>query len=344
MGNNIKPMDVLVIGNGFDIAHGLKTRYSDFLSFINDEEYRKYNDEYSAEFEELVKTNCFIYYFATFKEVLPTWVDFEKEIEKIADAMETFFNKMPDVNRINQIKGSDVPIYTGKVLCDFDMAKNAFGLEGVYTLEPHYYDDTFGVKWNNVKEKLRNELKGLKRALSIYLEVFMPRTVSEELVPIEMIKNIGAEGIITFNYTKTYNLYFDDSIPIFHVHGELDKENIVLGFDDKNEDDLEFVFLKKYFQRIQNHTDDLLLKPFFVRDETGQSIQPTMHIFGLSLDVTDDELIRQIFNISGEMIVYYLDDDDYERKVTNLIAIFGKERFVRAYHKRGGTPISFVAI
>ncbi|MFJ7841289.1 AbiH family protein [Lysinibacillus sphaericus] len=27
-------MDLIIIGNGFDIAHGLKTRYSDFLNYL----------------------------------------------------------------------------------------------------------------------------------------------------------------------------------------------------------------------------------------------------------------------------------------------------------------------
>lgn len=27
-------MNILVIGNGFDLAHGLPTRYTDFLDFI----------------------------------------------------------------------------------------------------------------------------------------------------------------------------------------------------------------------------------------------------------------------------------------------------------------------
>lgn len=28
-------MDILIIGNGFDLAHGLKTSYKDFLKFCN---------------------------------------------------------------------------------------------------------------------------------------------------------------------------------------------------------------------------------------------------------------------------------------------------------------------
>jgi hypothetical protein len=29
-------MNILILGNGFDLAHGLKTKYSDFIYFCND--------------------------------------------------------------------------------------------------------------------------------------------------------------------------------------------------------------------------------------------------------------------------------------------------------------------
>ena len=29
-------MDILILGNGFDLAHGLKTKYSDFLEYCKE--------------------------------------------------------------------------------------------------------------------------------------------------------------------------------------------------------------------------------------------------------------------------------------------------------------------
>ena len=43
MSNNI-----LVIGNGYDLAHGLKTRYDDFIIFIKEKKYDKYIDNTHA--------------------------------------------------------------------------------------------------------------------------------------------------------------------------------------------------------------------------------------------------------------------------------------------------------
>lgn len=38
-------MNILVIGNGFDLAHGLPTKYTDFLGFVERfENLKKFND------------------------------------------------------------------------------------------------------------------------------------------------------------------------------------------------------------------------------------------------------------------------------------------------------------
>jgi hypothetical protein len=54
-------MDLLIIGNGFDLAHGLPTRYTDFLRYC-----REYNEgtpisvsnELNEEFISFVKEMC----------------------------------------------------------------------------------------------------------------------------------------------------------------------------------------------------------------------------------------------------------------------------------------------
>ena len=48
-------MNILVIGNGFDIAHGLPTKYSDFLNFIRKYYQFKNADEISKLDEEKFK-------------------------------------------------------------------------------------------------------------------------------------------------------------------------------------------------------------------------------------------------------------------------------------------------
>lgn len=46
MSNSNKSGDILVIGNGFDVYHGMSTRYSDFLEFAKSiQEANEYNSQ-----------------------------------------------------------------------------------------------------------------------------------------------------------------------------------------------------------------------------------------------------------------------------------------------------------
>ena len=98
---------ILVIGNGFDKAHGLKTGYGDFLKWtqyiignydpkirsgelsITREELQESMDickDYPEVFQEIIenKDNFWILHFIQIeKELGPKWLDFEGEIEHV---------------------------------------------------------------------------------------------------------------------------------------------------------------------------------------------------------------------------------------------------------------------
>ena len=55
----------------------------------------------------------------------------------------------------------------------------------------------------------------------------------------------------------------------------------------------------------------------------------------MSLDKTDEDIIKQIILLAAKVIIYYRikdngDMSDYENKVINLIDILGKEKFLNA--------------
>ena len=107
-------MNILLIGNGFDLAHGLPTKYRDFLSFIKIVKAVVIDDNYSPEFDSnfnsklqeilegdkendwndlllyreewrtLVENNVWIDYFLQYVwDEKENWIDFEKEISKV---------------------------------------------------------------------------------------------------------------------------------------------------------------------------------------------------------------------------------------------------------------------
>lgn len=105
-------VNILIIGNGFDLAHNLPTKYTDFLEFIiiisdilfNKKDVVDYsklpklkeiiecdrgnvrNNLYScySEWEELIKDNFWIEYFMNSDTLLnENWIDFESEIREV---------------------------------------------------------------------------------------------------------------------------------------------------------------------------------------------------------------------------------------------------------------------
>ena len=97
-------MKLLVIGNGFDLAHGFQTRYTDFLKYCK--VYRNSNpvsnvEDMNQEFGNFIADNIWLKYFLSITDLEDdkTWIDFEKEISKIVDAAESrtsdiFINKV----------------------------------------------------------------------------------------------------------------------------------------------------------------------------------------------------------------------------------------------------------
>lgn len=114
-------MNILIIGNGFDLAHKLPTKYTDFLDFLEnvrilkeempqnleqlsdkiDENLRQYlfnsnssrldinskHQNYITEMYELSKDNLWITWFNQERKLNKTlgkyWIDFEAEISKV---------------------------------------------------------------------------------------------------------------------------------------------------------------------------------------------------------------------------------------------------------------------
>ena len=74
-------MDILVIGNGFDLAHNLKTSYKNFLDFCNEISMQHNISETHLIYEECCKTNLWMKHFITRQAQMgDTWIHLENEI------------------------------------------------------------------------------------------------------------------------------------------------------------------------------------------------------------------------------------------------------------------------
>lgn len=275
-------MNILVIGNGFDLAHGLPTKYGDFLKFvevirqvlnakgkeidwkdihleikelikINMENVR--NNIFSQEqiWRELLEENFWIEYFLQCpmyqKE---NWIDFESEISNVIQSI------------------------------DFDMKNNNLELDDDASIVSNFYlekffhkrlpaavldfgEDTQVITFREMRDVLYQDLNKLTRAFEIYLCEYVGKIQSVKIS--KEIKSLRIDHVLSFNYSHTYQKLYDKSkkIKYDYIHGEsrinstIESNNMVLGIDEylnkKSKDkEIDFIAFKKYYQRIYKKT------------------------------------------------------------------------------------------
>lgn len=283
-------MNILVIGNGFDLAHELPTKYPHFLEFIKvimkalskgklagvdwgntDSEVQnllisnKGNVQENLfsnkqRWEELINNNFWIEYFLSIytdkeKDGKDGWIDFEGEISKV-------------------IQSLDDDIST------FDFEDNTQLISNTF-LNERYYDATPPITYKQLRDKLLIDLNKLIRAFEIYLAEYVEKIdcklVSpdiQEILPKKYNKmNTDDElYVLSFNYTNTYQRIYNKvqaqmyaKSNIDYIHGKADinntikSNNMVLGIDEylpkkRRNKETEFIAFKKFYQRIHKQT------------------------------------------------------------------------------------------
>lgn len=141
-----------------------------------------------------------------------------------------------------------------------------------------------------------------------------------------------ASHVFTFNYTNTFELLHGETSSIEHLHGNVETE-IVLGVNPDDKDELlgldtTFVKFKKYFQRIFLKTDVSYLHKMNSLSKFEKTKEDkTLHVIGHSLDISDKDMIIEMFDLCGKVIVYHHNDAAFEQHIKNLIDIYGKTAF-----------------
>lgn len=333
-------MNILVIGNGFDITHGLKTTYKDFLLACQ-------NNNLPDEFKEKCQINLWLKHFLARKSELgETWIDLEKEI----------FEVIKKLNRINFGINDNIP-YNCKSL-DFFKKDQHFNLSNLNKfLHNDYTNLTFnqyGYNCVNVTVYFKNsnglinflykQLRDFTNIFRHYLENELSNNLTEPSkynlsLPNEY-KNLS---VLSFNYTNTcerlYGKMFD--IKSYYVHGKInynnDTCNLVLGthsFDNKPQNEnprsaipYEFNVFRKHNQRHKYGTIEDYQNLLKELTKYGKVIKPVFHVIGHSLDETDKNILEHLFLINQNAIIniYYHNEEAQENYINNITNIIGEK-------------------
>ena len=95
MSNNI-----LVIGNGFDLAHGRKTKYSHFLEWICEPNHVIKSEHrellFEIAFPEYVESSLVHFLITVFrnKQEINSWIDLEQELQNFIHNTDELINRL----------------------------------------------------------------------------------------------------------------------------------------------------------------------------------------------------------------------------------------------------------
>lgn len=337
---------ILVLGNGFDLFHKYKTKYTDFIQDIIaqrkklDQDRKKYHYSKSTEYLDLTDNNCFINYFIEHQEYTD-WIDFENEIEQIVNMFSKIFNHI----EMNPYFDARYLINDLKLTPKEKIMIRHFGELFTAPRKDEYltyiilnkrYQILEGFDKRGALTYLKSQLNDLILALEIYL---YNNIKPEEANALSIqLSELNIDFVVNFNYTNLCKLYGIEDSNVYFLHGSVRSDlhtginNMVLGIKDKAEEDLDFVYFKKYFQRIQKKIKLLNFQTLFGNNYTDDfvAISNYIYFFGHSLSRTDGDIIKQLNSIADRFYIYYCDQFDYEQKVINLIDIFGRDEVVES--------------
>lgn len=277
-------MNILVIGNGFDLAHGLPTKYTDFLGFVERLENLKKSSmimsngglsntanpiyEYldklifenlklSFELDKLISLNIWIEYFSSNeKYIKENWIDFESEISKVIRSLDNDILKNEGHSIDEEMISLSNP-FLAKYYEEYTLVNQSVDLLNG--------ENSKRITFRDIRDKLYYDLNRLIRALEIYLADYVEKIECNRVSP--DIEKMSFDKVLSFNYTKTYTKLYDSCVcaEYDYIHGSTDikntieTNNMVLGIDeylddDRKNRDTDFIAFKKFYQRIYKET------------------------------------------------------------------------------------------
>nr|DAM45328.1 MAG TPA: abortive infection protein [Caudoviricetes sp.] len=228
---------------------------------------------------------------------------------------------------------------------------------------------------------LENDLIGLIRAFEVYLLKVVHqqkiKEISEDIISIPLLEKVisfnytdtclrildciskNKDQFVQYNNNL---IAFDYKIPeckdILYIHGSANEEkmNSQLKIEENNDDMIlgvyeelkdeknlcdDFIFFKKYYQRILKNTDsnnesekaidyrDTEENKKFSYKRCLDNIKNCcVYIYGHSLDVSDNDILEKLIADSNKTIIYYHNRETNKIQIINLIKILGQKKLV----------------
>lgn len=355
---------LVIVGNGFDLAHGLPTGYCDFIDWYWGEvikNLKKIDIHTGGSFEDNILRISFKFRRREFYSQEPK---LQKEISLIDSygKLCSFISDhkiMPSGNSLDMMVESD-NCKMGFSNNFFEVINSKRSIQNWVDIENEYYKllkECLVEEDNDKVKKLNEEFELIKDMLKKYLDegvnkkfIFKTNESVGEIAKFFEKTHLNQKNLfLNFNYTETVDVYikaFGGNMDMkdygetkqIQIHGRLnDKLNeINFGFGDEMDEDYKSIekkddneYLKniKSFQYLQNSNYKDMLE--FVESDEFQ-----VFIMGHSCGLSDRILLNKIFehhNCRSIKVFYYKNGewDNYTEIVQNISRHFNKKEMMR---------------
>lgn len=293
--------NVIIIGNGFDLAHGLKTSYTDFLFYV---------------YKTPSIRNKFIF---NYENIDAYTKDKESFIEKI----KLITRNYPGTKKI-KFKNYLFELFqiecVEKNWCDieelyFNTLKQEKNIEHVKTINENFLD---------FKNEFLNYMK--------LIELTCPKIEAYK----KFFDNFNNNTFIfNFNYTNTYSQYITPfSTTCIDLHGQINNSvnNPVFGYSltDENYDDFRNKFNDSTYEENIKNRDYIIsnsYQRFYDTFRLFDNHSIKVYILGHSCSISDQKILYEIFShnaFSKVTIFKYGDSNIFKKYFDNLNKIIGK--------------------
>lgn len=308
---------LLILGNGFDLAHGLPTRYSDFLEFCNIlknlSKFRNDKALFMSTNIENKKINKGIIGFFNNEFDNRTnysegkWVLKNKNANELLSLLDNniWYDYLFGLYENNKLKGENwidfeseicyiiriIDKHTENLSHSYEYLTSLFGntpesndidfvdkYHNFHKTISKYFDNKNSIK--NLRKLLYNDLKRLTYALELYLSIAL--NYSKYLLLSPDILTIKPNHVINFNYTDTYERLYDSTANVYHIHGAVKESPNI------NENNM-VLGIDEYWsdEEKDNHTNFAIFKKFAqrIQKRTGQDYKKIHDDFVTYFDV-----------------------------------------------------------
>ena len=356
---------ILIMGNGFDIAMGRKTKYTDFIEFEKqlfsnpDEELLEFLKAKNISIEKY-KDNLYLKFINENEETLGiNWSNIELIISRLLDAIVYFKNNsdvlFESIYYFDTYKFDKVLLDRSNYVAKYYVVKVIVGNFGQIEFDNKEKE----LLIEELDKLFLNQLDLLIELLEIYLSYldyidFDIQKFEANSTALDAISDLSNSSVLNFNYTNTSGYLFGTSEEKTHfIHGRIDLDRtfnrintMVFGIEDKeNNVNSDLIPYQKYYQRVVKETGtkfEDFFKPVYEYLNVGiaKSFPKNIIIFGHSVDPLDKEIFQKCFALAENgkydyrFVFTYFDEPAKRSIVKNLAIILGKEKLIELTGKQ----------